>query len=46
MNRVNEEWFSDVDAVRKAVGLLEEAAPETPSTTSKVCFLSRVLGSS
>jgi ariadne-1 len=35
-NRVNEEWFSDVEAVRRAVGLLEEPAPETPTATRKV----------
>ena len=36
MNRVNEEWFADVEAVRKAVGILEEPAPEAPGDTSKV----------
>jgi hypothetical protein len=33
---VHEEWFSDVEAVRKAVGLLEEPAPDTAEGTSKV----------
>jgi hypothetical protein len=36
VNRVNEEWFSDVDAVRRGVGLLEEPAPETPKATRQV----------
>jgi hypothetical protein len=36
VNRVHEEWFSDVEAVRKAVGLLEEPAPDTAEATSKV----------
>jgi hypothetical protein len=36
VNRVNEEWFSDVEAVRKAVGILEEPAPEGPGESSKV----------
>ncbi|GBF98045.1 hypothetical protein Rsub_10273 [Raphidocelis subcapitata] len=40
VNRVNEEWFSDVDAVRRAVGLLEEPAAETPRASAKcrICF--------
>jgi hypothetical protein len=33
---VHEEWFSDVEAVRKAVGLLEEPAPDTAAATCKV----------
>lgn len=33
---MNEEWFSDVDAVRRATGLLEEPLPNTPRKSSKV----------
>lgn len=33
-NRVNEEWFTDEDSVRRTVGLLDEA-PQ-PSTSGKV----------
>ena len=36
VNRVNEEWFSDVEAVRKAVGVLEEPAPDKTGPTGKV----------
>eukprot|EP00877_Chromochloris_zofingiensis_P011452 jgi/Chrzof1/6560/Cz19g01030.t1 len=38
-NRVNEEWFSDVDAVQASVGITEEA-PESPSVNGKclICF--------
>ncbi len=34
-NRVNEEWFQDVDAVRAAVGIIDEA-PASTSTSEKV----------
>ncbi len=34
-NRVNEEWFSDMDAVRAAVGMVDEAA-DPPGTSDKV----------
>eukprot|EP00879_Flechtneria_rotunda_P014450 GHRR01015099.1.p1 GENE.GHRR01015099.1~~GHRR01015099.1.p1 ORF type:complete len:471 (+),score=115.95 GHRR01015099.1:168-1580(+) len=37
--RVNEEWFSDMDAVRAAVGMVDEA-PDPPGTSNKcmICF--------
>ena len=34
VNRVNEEWFSDMDAVRRKVGILEEQP--VASTSGKV----------
>jgi len=34
-NRVNEEWFTDMDKVRAAVGMVDEA-PEPPGSTDKV----------
>lgn len=34
-NRVNEEWFSDMDAVRAAVGMVDEA-PEPSGSSDKV----------
>lgn len=34
-NRVNEEWFTDMEKVRAAVGMVDEA-PEPPGTTDKV----------
>lgn len=43
-NRVNEEWFSDMDAVRKAVGLMREEKRSAPATsgrdkkTCQICF--------
>ncbi|WIA08252.1 hypothetical protein OEZ85_007696 [Tetradesmus obliquus] len=38
-NRVNEEWFSDMDAVRAAVGMVDEA-PEPTGSSDKcmICF--------
>lgn len=35
---MNEEWFSDVDAVQASVGITEEA-PESPSVNGKVTEL-------
>lgn len=34
-NRVNEEWFTDMDKVRAAVGMVDEA-PEPTGSTEKV----------
>jgi hypothetical protein len=34
-NRVNEEWFTDMDKVRAAVGMVDEA-PEPSGNTDKV----------
>lgn len=34
-NRVNEEWFSDNDRVRAAIGMVDEA-PDPPGTSDKV----------
>lgn len=40
-NRVNEEWFTDMDKVRESVGMVDEA-PEPPGSTDKVrhCWIS------
>lgn len=35
-NRVNEEWFTDMEKVRAAVGMVDEA-PEPEDTSVKVC---------
>lgn len=40
VNRVNEEWFSDMDGVRRKVGLMEEQP--AASTSGKVRILSAV----
>ena len=37
-NRVNEEWFTDMDAVRSKVGLVDDPPGET-STSGQVSFL-------
>lgn len=37
VNRVNEEWFADEEAVRKAVGLLEEPVIQFPDGREMIC---------
>jgi len=39
VNRVHEEWFSDMDAVREDVGIQDPAAePSTNQVTCQICF--------
>ncbi|KAK9832545.1 hypothetical protein WJX81_007928 [Elliptochloris bilobata] len=40
VNRVNEEWFTDMDAVRQKVGILEEqpVASTSGKETCQICF--------